>query len=79
MPVYEYFCPDCESKFELLRPMSCADQDATCSWCKTAARRVLSTFNAFNKSGDSASATPIAGAGGGCSSCAATSCSTCGS
>ncbi|NQT48220.1 MAG: zinc ribbon domain-containing protein, partial [Chloroflexi bacterium] len=69
MPVYEYFCPNCEAKFELLRPMSCADQDATCSQCNSRARRMLSTFSAFNKSGDSGSAAPIAGAGGGCSGC----------
>jgi len=78
MPIYEYRCPSCGSKFEMLRSISCADQDATCVPCNTRARRVPSTFSAFNKSGESGSNMPIAGTGGGCSGCAATSCSTCG-
>ncbi len=77
MPIYEYFCPACASKFELLRSMSCAEQDAGCPKCHSQARRVPSAFSAFNKSSDSGSA-PIAGTGGSCSGCSASSCSTCG-
>ncbi|MCX6000437.1 MAG: zinc ribbon domain-containing protein [Chloroflexi bacterium] len=76
MPIYEYFCPKCKSKFELLRPISCAEQDAACARCQTQSRRVPSAFSAFNRSGGG-EPVPIAGAGGGCSACGATSCSSC--
>ena len=33
MPLYEYVCTDCESKFELLRPFSRADEVAECPHC----------------------------------------------
>ncbi|MGB2855797.1 MAG: zinc ribbon domain-containing protein [Dehalococcoidia bacterium] len=75
MPVYEYSCTECGLKFELLRPMSQVNLDATCPRCSNGARRVLSTFAAFSKSssGDSA---PVGG-GSSCSTCSATDCSSC--
>ena len=30
MPLYEYFCPPCNGKFEVLRPVSKMDAPATC-------------------------------------------------
>jgi putative FmdB family regulatory protein len=75
MPVYEYSCPGCGLKFELLRPMSRANEGAPCPDCNNGAERVPSTFAAFTKgaSGD------IAGVngGGGCGSCSSSDCSSC--
>jgi putative FmdB family regulatory protein len=74
MPVYEYFCSDCHTKFDALRPMSRADEAIACEMCggpHTA--RVLSMF-AF-KGGDGAS---VRRSSGGCSSCSGGSCSSCG-
>jgi putative FmdB family regulatory protein len=76
MPIYEYICSDCKCRFEQLRPVSRADEDAACPKCKRAGKRVPSRFASFAKTAEGVSA-PIAGAGGGCSSCGASSCSTC--
>ncbi|MBE0479897.1 MAG: zinc ribbon domain-containing protein [Dehalococcoidia bacterium] len=75
MPIYEYRCSECSLKFELLRPMSRADEAASCPRCKNGAKKILSMFAAFSKSsgGDSA---PVAG-GSGCGSCTASSCAGC--
>ncbi len=75
MPIYEYLCYDCGSKFELLRPFSKADEAASCPQCNKQARRVVSRCASFSKS-ESGESTPIGGSS--CSSCAASSCSTCG-
>jgi putative FmdB family regulatory protein len=74
MPVYEYYCRDCKTKFEALRPMSKADAPIACKACEgKRTSRVLSQFAAH--SGGKA----IAGAsGGGCASCGGGSCSSCG-
>jgi putative FmdB family regulatory protein len=76
MPIYEYLCPDCKFKFELLRPLSRATDPADCPRCQQTAERILSTFACFstNESGFSA---PVGGSS--CASCGATDCSTCGS
>ena len=45
MPIYEYRCPSCESKFEMRRGMSQADDPAACPSCqRTESKRCLSTF-----------------------------------
>ena len=75
MPVYEYSCPECVLKFELLRPISQANEDASCPRCNNGAKRVLSNFAVFSKNfngtlsrvgGDSA-----------CSTCSDADCSSC--
>jgi putative FmdB family regulatory protein len=76
MPLYEYYCRQCEDKFELLRPMSRSDEPATCSRGHQGAQRVLSPFSSFSKGADG-SLSPVAGSVPACSSCAATSCATC--
>ena len=76
MPVYEYVCSDCGLKFELLRPLSQADQGASCPRCHNSAERIFSTFASFSKS-DSGLTTPLAGSGSPCASCSATSCDSC--
>jgi putative FmdB family regulatory protein len=75
MPLYEYYCPQCETRFELLRPMSRSDHAATCPNGHEGAQRVVSVFSAVSKGvgGDTAS---IAG-GSSCDTCSSSSCSTC--
>ena len=74
MPLYEYFCPQCNLKFELLRPLAEAKEIAFCPNCHSSAERRLSTFASFSKSAEGIS-TPIGGSP--CSTCSAPSCATC--
>ena len=74
MPIYEYACPSCEIKFELLRPMSQANEEASCPRCQQSAERVLSNFACFSTD-ESGLASSIGG--NSCASCSATSCDTC--
>jgi putative FmdB family regulatory protein len=62
MPIYEYVCPSCDTKFELMRPMSRSRETAACPSCKTESGRALSKFacSTVNESGVSSS---IAGTG----------------
>jgi putative FmdB family regulatory protein len=76
MPLYEYFCPPCNSQFEVLRPVSSMDAPATCPSGHTTNNRVLSLF-APTPRGESAVATmPMTTMGGG-DSCCGGSCSCC--
>ena len=77
MPIYEYACSDCGFKFELLRPLSQANEKTSCPHCHKPAERRISTFACFSK-GESGEPTPIAGTGGSCASCGTSGCSTCG-
>lgn len=43
MPVYEYFCGDCEGVFELLRPAREASNTQPCPVCDTDSRRLMPT------------------------------------
>ena len=51
MAVYEYLCPECLSQFELMKPMSEADEPAICSKCGSEAHKLISGF--ASKTGDS--------------------------
>lgn len=75
MPIYEYTCPECKLKFEMLRPISQAKAEATCPHCHCQAKRVLSPFAALTKSGDGEVA-PVAGSSA-CAGCSSTDCDTC--
>jgi putative FmdB family regulatory protein len=75
MPIYEYVCPDCNLKFELLRPLSEASQVAACPRCQNKAKRVFSTFSSFTTD-ESGLTTRIAGSNP-CSSCSTFSCDSC--
>ncbi len=72
MPLYEYVCPKCESRFEQLRPASRMDETASCPSGHAGGKRVLSTFAALSKD-SSGEASAIGGAcggcGGGCTNC----------
>jgi putative FmdB family regulatory protein len=42
MPIYEYQCPSCDTRFERLRPMSAAGQPLDCPSCSKPASQVVS-------------------------------------
>jgi putative FmdB family regulatory protein len=73
MPLYEYYCRECQSKFELLRAMSRSDEPGTCLQGHEGAQRVFSVFAAFSNDEGGAQAV----AGGGCAACAGGHCATC--
>lgn len=71
MALYEYKCGGCEERFDLMRPMSDADEPAPCPECSGESLRVISNFASL-KPGDSyLSTNPVmdarmASGGGGC-------------
>ena len=75
MPLYEYRCSDCETRFDALRAMADADAPIACPKCEGEnTRRAISLFSAIGGEG------VIAGAGSSCGSCTpSASCATCGS
>lgn len=64
MPVYEYYCSHCQTKFEARRSMREADAPIKCEHCESERTgRVLSLF--FAVSGGQ----PVSGLGGGGCAC----------
>jgi putative FmdB family regulatory protein len=62
MPLYEYRCPDCRARFEVLQRMGDDASSVRCPECGAArVERQLSTFAAGHGGG-----TAFADAGGGC-------------
>ena len=45
MPIYEYYCANCNVEFEALRPASRADEPVPCKTCGQPGQRQLSTFS----------------------------------
>ncbi len=74
MPIYEYRCAGCGSKFDKRLSMSASDTPVSCPDCGAEARRLLSVFAAFRK-GESGQTVSV---GGGCAGCAGGSCASCG-
>lgn len=71
MPIYEYICQDCQTRFEMIRSMKKADTDLNCVKCQSEnVKRRISLFNAASGSRSIAGNT-------GCSGCSGGSCSTC--
>jgi len=70
MPVYEYYCSHCNTKFEALRPMKEADSPIPCENCESErTARVLSVFFATS-GGQAVSGMSEGGCGcGGACSC----------
>jgi putative FmdB family regulatory protein len=71
MPLYEYYCSDCRTKFEALRSMEKADAPIQCKNCESVrTARALSLFAAPTKaqSGNPVSPQSFGGgmSGGGC-------------
>jgi putative FmdB family regulatory protein len=73
MPLYEYYCPVCDKKFELLRSMSRAGEPAACPQGHEGAERVISVFSALTKSADG----EVSSVASACSSCATGDCGSC--
>jgi putative FmdB family regulatory protein len=73
MPLYEYVCLSCQTKFTLLRPMSAANEPAECPDGHGRAPRVLSVFASFSRD-EGGALMPMAGDGG-CACGGACSCS----
>jgi putative FmdB family regulatory protein len=73
MPLYEYYCPTCDKKFELLRSMSRSNEPATCPSGHEGAERVISVFSALTKNAEG-EATPVASA---CNTCSTGNCGSC--
>lgn len=74
MPLYEYECSDCETRFDALRGMAQADHPIACPECGGSdTHRMISLFSAIGDQG------VIAGEGSSCASCSpSASCATCG-
>ncbi len=76
MALYEYKCAECEERFDLMRPMSAADEVAECPECGSAeSRRVISNFASITPGASAMSSNPMMDArmasgnvssGGGC-------------
>jgi len=70
MALYEYKCAACEERFDLMRPMSAADEPAACPECGSEdSRRVISNFASITPGASALSTNPVMDArmsGGGC-------------
>jgi putative FmdB family regulatory protein len=78
MPLYEYYCTDCETKFEALRPMSKADDPIQCQNCEgMRTSRALSRFAAHIKGGTSAATEHSHSTKSGCGGCGGGNCGHC--
>lgn len=61
MPIYEYKCKSCDSRFETLRPVSQADAPIACPQCEgSETMRLLSVFAAQTRNGGSSAGEPCA-------------------
>jgi putative FmdB family regulatory protein len=73
MPLYEYICQDCGTRFDTLRSMKDADKPIECTHCLGEhTTRQLSVFFA-QSSGKAVAGTQ----GGGCNGCSGGSCASC--
>jgi putative FmdB family regulatory protein len=79
MPIYEYVCSGCKSKFEQMRPVTQCSQDAECPKCHKPANRKMSVFSAMSTSVSGVPQAVPGTAGHSCSGCSSGSCSTCAS
>ena len=74
MALYEYKCSKCEEQFDVMRPMTAADEPAQCPECGgTESRRLISNFTSITPGASALSTNPVmdariasGGGGGGC-------------
>jgi len=79
MPIYEYICPQCHTRFEQLRSLSRAEEDADCPKCKVRSGRAISKFVSHAKADlGMFDHMPSSGGGSSCDGCTSSNCSTCG-
>jgi len=75
MPVYEYFCRTCNTRYDKLRPLREANVPATCPTCdEQNSVRTLSVFIAMTSSAESRSTTGESTFHGGCACGGACAC-----
>ena len=74
MPLYEYYCPKCTSKYEMLRPMGRSDEPGTCPKGHGNGARTLSMFAAVAKGGSGFDALDAPSSGGGGCGCGGGAC-----
>lgn len=73
MPIYEYKCQDCGSKFEALRIIKDADTPIQCDKCQsTKTHRIASSFST------KFAGKPVSSGNNGCGDCSGGSCASCG-
>jgi len=66
MPLYEYYCSDCKSKFELLVSHQHAD-DVVCMKCRSEkVRRLLSVFARASSTSEEGTLDDMSSSGGTC-------------
>ncbi len=76
MPIYEYYCPDCQTRFELRRSFSEADVSTECIQCHgQRTERAISNFCVISRSGDGGSTRRVGSSN--CAGCMAGSCVSC--
>jgi putative FmdB family regulatory protein len=63
MPLYEYYCQKCATKYELLRPMGRSDEPGECPQGHRGGARTISVFAPVAKN---AAAGAAVASGGGC-------------
>ena len=52
MPLYEYYCDNCDNMFEALRSITQSDQPANCPKCRSDADRIMpTTFSSMVRKG----------------------------
>ncbi len=73
MPLYEYECKQCGANFDVIRPISQADQPVACVKCSStqSSRKISTCFAHTGSSGSKSSASS------GCGSCSGKSCASC--
>lgn len=54
MPIYEYQCPSCDTRFERLRPISAAGQPLACPSCSKPASQAVSRLANVSGRGEDA-------------------------
>ena len=74
MPLYEYRCPDCQGRFEVIQHLGASAAETVCPACGAQhVERQLSTF-AVSAGGATAGAAPAEGFGCGRPQCAGGTC-----
>ncbi len=53
MPIYEYFCQDCEKSFALLQQVGANEENTICSECNS--KNVKKKFSTFSSASSSSS------------------------
>jgi putative FmdB family regulatory protein len=72
VPIYEYVCVNCKTRFDALRPMAQADAPIPCTTCGGEhSNRMLSVFYAQSDG------RAVAGQASGCAHCGGGHCATC--